>query len=157
MSDLELIPLLQELSGGGVRFVVIGGVAVALHGPLRTTEDLDIVPAADAGNLLALGNVLASLDARLATDASVGFGPEHRNALAQGRSLTLATRLGDVDIIQRLAPVPYDELDAAAERFELGDATIAFACVEHLKAMKRARGSAQDLADIEALDALGAD
>jgi hypothetical protein len=150
--SFELVPLLRALNDGGVRFVVIGGVAVSLHGPGRATEDLDIVPQATVDNLLALGNVLASLDTRLASDQATPFGPEHRSALAQGRTLSVSTSLGDVDIVQRLPGVPgFDALFDAAETLKLDDLTVRFAAREHLVAMKRARGEPQDLADIASL------
>lgn len=43
--------LLLALLGAGVRFVVIGGVAVGVHGFVRATEDRDIVPDPDPENL----------------------------------------------------------------------------------------------------------
>ena len=147
--SFELVPLLRALEDGGVRFVVSGGVAVSLPGPLRATEDLDIVPAATTDSLLHLGDVLAALDARLAHDEAAAFGPEHRAAMAAGRALSLTTRLGDLDIVQRLSGVPaFDDLEAAADVVELDGLTVRFASREHLIAMKRARGAPQDLADV---------
>ncbi len=131
--SFELVPLLRALEDGGVRFVVIGGVAASLHGPLRATEDLDIVPAPATDNLLHLGNVLAALDARRAHDEAAAFGPEHRAAVAQGRALSLTTRLGDLDIVQRLSGVPaVDDLEATADVVELDGLTVRFASRERL-------------------------
>ncbi len=36
-------PVLKALTDAGVRYLVVGGVAVVLHGHLRTTGDLDLV------------------------------------------------------------------------------------------------------------------
>ena len=47
--------LLLELSRAQVDFIVIGGVAVGVHGFIRATEDLDIVPDPDVANLERLG------------------------------------------------------------------------------------------------------
>ena len=152
--SFELLPLLRALTDGGVEFVVIGGVAVSLHGPIRATEDLDIVPRAGADNLMALGNVIASLNGRLVRDPLTPFGPQHRAALAQGRSVSISTDLGDVDVVQRLPGVPaFDQLLRAAEAVQLDGMQVHFASRSDLVAMKRARGSAQDLADLDALDA----
>ncbi len=41
MVDLE--QLLPALSGAGVEFIVVGGVAAIVHGSARLTQDLDIV------------------------------------------------------------------------------------------------------------------
>ena len=44
--------LLALLAEGGVAFVVVGGVAVTLHGYVRLTEDLDVLisPRAPTGS-----------------------------------------------------------------------------------------------------------
>ena len=44
--------VLQALNTAGVRYLVVGGVAVVLHGHLRTTGDLDLVVQLEPTNLL---------------------------------------------------------------------------------------------------------
>lgn len=146
----DLAGLLAALNAGAVRFVVVGGIAVSAHGHVRATEDLDIVPAPDPENLDRLGNVLVGLDARLERGRSVD--PDVRQALYRGANLTVTTRLGDLDVVQRLPGIPpWPELAAAAEDTTLADVPLAVCSRAHLLAMKRARGSLQDQADIEAL------
>ncbi len=153
--SLDLEGILRALSEADVRHVVIGGVAVVAHGSLRTTQDLDLVPDPDADNLLRLGNLLARLGARLTLSPDRTFGPREHAALAHGRSLSLETSLGALDIVQRLPGTPsFAELDAAAIEASPGGIAVRIASLEHLRAMKRARASAQDLADLAALDAL---
>jgi hypothetical protein len=55
---LDLAGLLRELATGGVRFVVIGGIAVAAHRVVRATEDVDVVPDPSLENLDHLCDVL---------------------------------------------------------------------------------------------------
>ncbi|HEX4110641.1 MAG TPA: hypothetical protein VHX88_21105 [Solirubrobacteraceae bacterium] len=57
--------LAAALHRGAVDYVIIGGLAVAAHGYVRATEDLDIVPAPDRGNLERLARVLRELGAEL--------------------------------------------------------------------------------------------
>src|SRR4051812_22531000 len=148
----DLAGLVRVLGDDRVAFVVIGGVAVAAHGYVRATEDLDVVPDPDRDNLDRLGNALVSIDARLAADPQRELGAAERLALYQGRNLTLTTRLGDVDVVQRLPGVPgYAALAADAERSTIGGVPIAVCSRAHLIAMKTARGSAQDRADLERL------
>jgi hypothetical protein len=45
LSALDLRSLLELLHEREIRFVVIGGVAVAAHGYIRGTADLGLVPA----------------------------------------------------------------------------------------------------------------
>jgi tRNA nucleotidyltransferase/poly(A) polymerase len=44
-------PVLKTLNEAGVRYLVVGGVAVVLHGYLRTTGDLDLVVELSPANL----------------------------------------------------------------------------------------------------------
>jgi hypothetical protein len=149
----DLAGLVAALNAGGVRFVVIGGIAVSAHGHVRATEDLDIVPAPDADNLDRLGNALVGLDARVEANPARGIDSEVRQALFRGGNLTVTTRLGDLDVVQRLPGIPtWSELDGQAEPTTLADTPLAVCSRTHLIAMKRARGSLQDRADIEALE-----
>jgi hypothetical protein len=148
----DLAALLAALHGGDVQFVVIGAVAVGAHGHIRATQDLDIVPEPRHDNLDRLGNVLVALDARLSADRQRGIDPELRQALYAGRNLTLTTRLGDLDIVQRLPGVPpWPALIADAEQTTLGEVPLAVCSRSHLITMKQTRGSLQDQADLAAL------
>ena len=55
----DLTGLVRALSGGGVRYIIVGGVAASLHGALRTTLDLDVVYARDPENVARLVRALA--------------------------------------------------------------------------------------------------
>lgn len=154
MSGVDIPGLLRAFDDGEVGYVLIGATALAAHGPVRATEDVDVVPDPDPENLRRLDNVLASLDARLADDPSRGLGPEERAALAQGRNLTLETAFGGLDVVQQLAGVPsYAELADDAVEMELFGIGVLVCSRRHLRAMKLARGSHRDLADLEDLDA----
>ena len=45
--------LLQALAKSDVEFIIIGGVAAAFHGAIRTTRDLDVVYRRTPGNMVA--------------------------------------------------------------------------------------------------------
>ena len=148
----DLAGLLAALHDGDVRFVVIGAVALGAHGHIRATQDLDIVPEPRHDNLDRLGNVLVELDARLSADLRRGIDAELRHALYAGANLTLTTKIGDLDVVQRLPGVPsWPALVADAEQTTLGDVPLAVCPREHLIAMKRARDTLQDQADVAAL------
>ena len=154
MTGVDIPGLLRALGDDGVEYVLIGAAALAAHGPVRATEDVDIVPDPAPENLRRLGNALARTDARLAADRERPFGPDERAALTRGRSLSLETALGALDVVQSLPGVPsYAELTADAVRLELFGLPVDVCSRRHLRAMKLARGSHRDLADIEDLDA----
>ncbi len=60
VQPLELLRVLREHD---VDFLVIGGVAVAAHGYLRATKDVDIIPRPSRENLDRLAAALETLDA----------------------------------------------------------------------------------------------
>lgn len=51
--DEALAPLRALLAAAGVRFRIVGGLAVVHHGYARTTEDIDVLVPADAPTKLA--------------------------------------------------------------------------------------------------------
>jgi hypothetical protein len=151
----DLRGLLAALAAANVEFVVIGGVALGLHGFIRATEDLDIVPDPDPANLDRLCAVLEAHAATLLLNPSRRFGSRKAWMLRRGRNVSVTTAHGDLDIVRALSGVPdYAVLAADAERYEIEGMTIAVASPDRLTEMKRARDSAQDRADVEALRAL---
>lgn len=55
---MDFEELLTLLSDGGVKFIVVGGVACALNGFVRATEDLDILIEPSEKNIKTILNVL---------------------------------------------------------------------------------------------------
>jgi len=53
MTDPTFAPeeIVAALNAGEVAYVIVGGIAVAAHGVVRATADLDLVPEASAENL----------------------------------------------------------------------------------------------------------
>jgi hypothetical protein len=147
--------ILERLVARGVDFVVVGGIAVVLHGSARLTQDLDISYAADDTNLEQLGAVLVELGAKLrGVDGELPFVPDART-LRQTSILCLETKLGILDLLaQPEGAPPYHELRGRADRLNVGDLAVLVASIDDLLAMKRAAGRAKDLADIEDLEAI---
>jgi hypothetical protein len=153
--DLDVPRILRRLVSAGVDFVVIGGIAVVLHGYPRLTRDLDIAFAYDDTNLDALGNVLADLNATLRGVADdVPFVPDRRTL--QGiELLTLDTDAGWFDIHRLPQGIEsYASLRQNAERVPLEDYFILVANPDDLIAMKQVAGRPMDRADIAALEAI---
>lgn len=59
LTSLEAI--LAALNGHKVRFLIVGGLAVAAHGYIRHTQDVDLVIALDHTNILRTFEVLKTL------------------------------------------------------------------------------------------------
>jgi predicted nucleotidyltransferase len=147
--------MLRRLTEAGVDFVVIGGIAMLLHGSARLTRDLDIVFAPDDGNLEALGGVLVGLKAQLReiTD-DVPFVPDSQT-LRDVQLLTLDTAAGWLDVHRDVDGAPrYDVLRRHAERMELGGFSVLVASPDDMIAMKLAAGRPVDLFDVDELQAI---
>lgn len=151
-TPLRLLDLLRVLSDHGVEFLVIGGVAVAAHGYVRGTKDVDIIPEPSRANLERLLAALTALDAR----PEIGdFRPEEMpvqldvDGLAQGRNWALETRHGRLDLMQWVAGArSYEALRAEA----IVKDGIAYVGLDDLIAMKGAAGRDLDHVDIRALE-----
>ncbi len=153
--ELRLLALLRRLTDGEVDYVVIGGVAVAAQGYGRSTKDLDITYATDPANLTALGKVLVAADARLrGVPEDVPFVPDERT-LRRTQILTLDTMDGGLDLlVDPSGAPPYEVMRERADTVEFDDFLVRVVGLEDLLSMKRAAHRSQDLADIEALEAV---
>jgi len=153
VNQLDLGALFTTLRAHDVDYVLIGGVAVAAHGYLRTTADADIVPDPGHDNLRRLGNALVSLNATLPLAGDATFDhSKHGRALERRRNLTLETSQGALDIVQDARGVPsYATLNAAAVDAEMLGVDVRICSLGHLKAMKQAAGRLQDKLDLEHL------
>jgi hypothetical protein len=96
---MRLQELLRGLTDGGVRFAVIGGVALVARGVQRSTEDLDVAYARDRENLARLADVLRPIHPRLrGVPADLPFTLDAAS-LRAGLNFTLDTDLGPLDLL----------------------------------------------------------
>lgn len=153
--DFRPADMLGVLVARGVDFVVIGGLAAVLHGSSRITQDLDVAYSPEPANLEALGQALVELDAKLYGLAEdVPLVPDART-LAGTETLTLATRLGKLDLLRAPTGAPrYRDLRTRAQLVTTGDFAVRIAHTDDLISMKRSAGRTKDLADIEELEAI---
>ena len=155
MSAPSFDELIVRLVEADVRFVVIGGLALGSWGVVRGTKDCDIVPDPASENLDRLARLAADLGGHVQLNQSL-LGSERSIAalLREGERALIATRLGDLDVVQGLDGVPpYQELRAGAVDVEMSGVTIAICALDHLRAMKQAAGRPRDLVDLEDLEA----
>lgn len=154
-------PVFSALNGAGVRYVVVGGLAVVLHGHPRLTADVDIVldlePVSAKKAMEALKTI--GLKARAPVDPAAFADPSQRESWIRGKGMAVfslyspANPLLILDLFVR-DPIPFEELWARSRTIDLGGVRIQVASIDDLIAMKRAVARPQDLSDIEALEAL---
>lgn len=147
--------ILLALVDGGVRFVLIGGLAAAMRGSPVITGDIDICYAREPEDLERLAAVLKDLGATLrGADEQVPFQLDART-LGAGDSFTFSTRWGALDC---LATPPgtagFDDLDADATSEGIGVTTVRVCSIHALERMKRAAGRPKDLIALEWIRAI---
>lgn len=150
--------VLSALNERGVPYVVVGGVAVVLHGHARLTVDLDLVVDLAVGPATEAVHALSELGfrPRLPVAADDFADPAIRAEWVERRHLQVfsmydpANPVREVDLFATY-PVPFAELLAGSTVTTLGSTPVRIASIEHLIAMKEAAGRDRDAADIEAL------
>jgi predicted nucleotidyltransferase len=147
--------LIDALAGGGVEFIVIGGVAATLHGSARATLDLDVVYRRTPENIGRLVSALAPLQPYL-RGAPPGL-PFVFDAgtVRRGLNFTLDTSLGSLDLLGEVTGGgSFEALLTSTERVDLFGHACRCVTLEALIALKRAAGRPKDnevIAELEAL------
>ncbi len=153
--------ILDALLAAEVRFVVIGGVAVVLHGHVRATVDIDIVLAFDAANVERAVSALEKLGLRPEADVDARLLAESRTRRIWIEEYGMdVLRLRDdgkpprsVDVFVK-PPIDFERLMATAASTSIGGRTLHYAGLDDLLAMKRLADRPVDRFDIAALERL---
>lgn len=135
--------LLADLVGAEVRFLVVGGIACALNGFVRTTEDLDILVDPDPGNLRRLLDVLAGFGEGFARELDIADFSDEEGAVRLIEDFP-------VDIFTRMGGRRYEDLLVHREVHD-GDVPIPFLGAEGLILLKSGSPRPQDGIDVETL------
>ncbi len=138
-----------------MRFVLIGGLAAAAHGSIRTTRDVDVVYDRSEANLTRLAAALEPYSPYLrGAPAGLPFRLDVAT-LRAGLNFTLTIPLGELDLLGEVAGGGgYSDLVPHSR--ELSVLGVRCLCVDlpTLIATKRAAGRPKDLEAIAELEAL---
>ncbi|MBI2391567.1 MAG: nucleotidyltransferase [Deltaproteobacteria bacterium] len=147
--------LIRRLSSAGVEFVLIGGVAVLVHGHVRATLDLDVCYARTPENLERLVAALGPIHPRLrGAPEGLPFFFDVQT-LRNGLNFTLVTDDGDLDLLGEVTGVGgYADLALQAVSTEVYGFSVKLISLDDLIRAKAAAGRPKDLLDLEALRAL---
>jgi hypothetical protein len=135
----------QSLNDNQVRYLVVGGYAVAFHGHPRYTKDLDVWVEPTPDNAV---NVVAALD-------QFGFGSlalQPADFLEADQIIQLGFPPNRIDILTTLPGVNFESCYTSRVVTNMDEVQVNFIDVNHLKMNKRASGRFQDMADIENLE-----
>jgi|HubBroStandDraft_4_1064222.scaffolds.fasta_scaffold06083_4 hypothetical protein len=141
--------ILDDLNRAGVRYVLIGGIALIRHGVVRATRDVDVILAPETENLKRLRALIVEWPATRPDGSSV---PD--DAVAPGKTIHLATPHGELDLLaERLPPLSFAELSARAETRRVDGVEALICSLADLVALKRIAGRERDLVDLHDLEA----
>jgi hypothetical protein len=151
----------EALERNGVRYLVVGGVAVVLHGHLRTTQDLDLVLQLEPDNVRRALEALSALG--FVPSAPVPLhafaNPEQRERWRREKGLIVFSLWSpklpgfSVDLFAE-EPFDFDVVHARAVRARLDRGEAVLIAKPDLIAMKRRAGRPLDLDDVDALTTL---
>ncbi|MFN2383784.1 MAG: hypothetical protein ABR559_05910 [Gemmatimonadota bacterium] len=149
MADRVFNPeaILQILERHEVRYVLIGGLAAALHGSPHVTTDVDIAPSRKRRNLTRLAAALVELDARVRTTGeSEGLAFDRSPAMLERASiLNLTTLQGDLDLtFDPSGTGGYDDLRHHALEVDIRGTTVVVAHLADIIRSKEAAGREKD-------------
>jgi hypothetical protein len=141
-----------SLQQHGASFAVVGGYAVALHGAVRGTVDLDLVLTWNRDNLEKAVNALQSLGLKshLPIDVETVF--SQRDALIRDKNLIAWNFYNPENLAEQVdLIIDFDMAGCAVKNIGVGQTVIPVLNMHDLINMKEKSGRPQDLADIAAL------
>ena len=141
----ELRSIAGALDAAGVRYALVGGVAVSIYATPRATEDIDVLVSSD------------DIEPAIAALSPLGFrAPGPPFAVAGGRlRIARVLKVDGADLlpVDLLAPVDPALMPLLADRVvhDVGGRPVAVVGLASLRVLKRLRRSPQDMADLDAL------
>ncbi|MFL6196737.1 MAG: nucleotidyltransferase [Thermoanaerobaculia bacterium] len=147
--------LIDALAENQVDFVVIGAVALVLHGSARVTQDLDICYARNLENLERLAAALEPFHPSLrGAPPGLPFRLDART-LQAGLNFTLVCDAGDFDILGDVQGVgDYVQVAKDAVPMEVYGHRVLVMSLSALQKAKRSAGRLKDLPDLDEIDKL---
>jgi Nucleotidyl transferase of unknown function (DUF2204) len=138
----EFFRLLNENS---VEYVIVGGYAVAFHGFVRATKDIDVLFRNTPANIKRLMSAL------------VGFGIQESDMIMntfseQGRIIRMGSPPMMIELINAVGGVTFDEIWQNKVSGHYGNVSVFFLSKNDLLKSKKAAGRPQDIRDLEELN-----
>ena len=145
MLNKDFKEFIELLNVNRVKYLIVGGYAVALHGYPRYTKDLDIWVDISPDNAR---NILKALE-------QFGFGSldlREEDFLVPDQIIQLGFPPNRIDLLTNAKGLNFKECYQSKVEVTIEDIRANFIDIENLKKNKRAIGRSQDLADLENLE-----
>lgn len=160
MNPENLEKIFAALNAVGVRYLVVGGIAVMAHGYLRMTRDLDLVIALDGDNPAQALQVFAALGYRPTAPVELldFLDPLKRRDWQTTKGMRVYQLISDdlmdcpIDIFVE-EPIAFSEMYPDRVEYELRPTfNIPVIGLAHLRQLKQQAGRPRDLLDLAELD-----
>jgi predicted nucleotidyltransferase len=141
--------ILDDLNGAGIRYVLIGGIALIRHGVVRATRDIDAVFDPDPDNVERIRALIERWGATRPDGSPIPEG-----GVVGDRTIHLATPHGDLDLLaEKVASVSFADLLSRADTRRVDGVEAPICSLADLVALKRAAGRERDQVDLADLEA----
>lgn len=145
MLNQDFKEFIESLNANDVRYLLVGGYAVALHGHPRYTKDMDVWVEMSDENAARIVRALEQF----------GFSSlelKAKDFLEPDQIIQLGYPPRRIDVMTTLPGVEFTECFKGRLVVDIEGVSVNFIDLEHLKKNKRASGRYQDLADLENLE-----
>jgi len=158
MYYLEVFSALKQYN---VKYLLVGGVAVVLHGVLRLTADLDLIVQLEKENLSKFVEAMKILGytAKVPANPTDLANPEIREEWIKNKNMKVFSFINEkvpyklIDIFVN-EPIPFDEAYARRQIVKAKDVEISVISFDDLISLKKMASRPQDLEDINMLEEL---
>ena len=145
MINKDFKEFIELLNKNNVKYLVVGGYALAFHGHPRFTKDIDFWVWVDKRNAEKIMQTLqdfgfSSLDIK------------EEDFLSPGYVVQLGQPPARIDLLTSVTGLEFEECYASRVHVDIQDVEIDFIDLENFKKNKKAVGRHQDLADLENLE-----
>ena len=155
---MQFLELLKEVEKAKVRYLVVGGIAVNLHGVIRPTQDIDFIVYLERNNLLRFIQLMNRLGYR----PRVPVRPEEladekkRRDWGQHKNMIVFSFYHPQDMMKVIDvfikhPLPFEGMYKRRVQISLGDLDISVISIPDLIKIKGKANRLQDRSDIAAL------
>lgn len=140
MSERDFADFIRILKRHRARFLVIGGYAMAHHGLVRATNDVDVLIATDDANLSRV---------RAATREFVGVEPSDAALRPPRGMFRIGPPSAHVDVTTKIDGIgDFERAWERRSRVEFFGVPVAYLSLEDMQRTKRAAGRPKDLGDL---------
>lgn len=145
MLNQDFKEFIQFLNDNHVRYLIVGGYAVAIHGHPRYTKDIDIWIEMSPENA---NNILQALEQF--GFSSLGLQPE--DFLTPDQIIQLGYPPNRIDLLTTIDGVSFENCYPLRLEVIIDNIVVNFIDLENLRKNKEASGRLQDLADLQNLN-----